>query len=996
MRRTLFILLLGVLPLIAQESASPDSLRSILQNNPGDSIAVEVLLQLSGHYAGSDERSARSYIDSALFLAREADYLHGEVRVFETLASLHKRNDLYDSAVFYYNLCLQLEDQNGNIENQVRLLRDLGIVHYFQGDHLKALDIFRKRLQICEEKDDLSCISSSSNNIAVLLTELGNYEEAIRYNLRSLKIDEETGNQRGVLASHNSLGTVHYYLENYDKSMEHYQKMLDICLALGDQQLNVSYALNNIAGIHYKRKELEKAVEYYERSLEIEKEYGNKVGIAIKYDNLGAVYQDMGDLVRAEDYYVKALALNEETKNFEGVSSNKYKLAELYARENNYPKAITWYLQALPGATESGRLELQKNIQEGLAKTYKAIGNYRMAYESYEAFMQLKDSLLNEESSRQIASLEARYENEKKEREIKLLNQERELNEIRLAEQEAMVQQRSMQRNLLVGGILSVLIVSLLLLRNYQLRLKAREKINQKNKEFEAMRSSFFAGISHEFRTPLTLISAPVNELQQKYGADRDTNWTLQLIKRNANRLLRLINQLLDLSKLEAGKLRLQVSKDDVVHWIRLVAASFESLAVNRDIGFSTQIPEKPFSMFFDREKLEQIVVNLLSNAFKFTPVHGNVALRVIHEGDQLIIEVKNDGDPIPEEERAKIFDRFYQVNDKGRRAEGSGIGLALVKEFCELHHGQVYVTIKGAWTVFMVSLPADDTVYANDDQVELKEKQEENDHQASEEMLPVLPDVPESKSTVLVVEDNADLRSYIEHQLAPEYMILTANDGKAGFDKAIEEIPDLVITDVMMPEMNGIDMLEMLRKDIKTRHIPVVMLTARAEKENRLEGIEKGADHYLSKPFDAEELKVRVKSLLTQRERVRDHFYHEFLTTPKIENITSADDQFLKNAVDILDINLDDSDFMVDRFAHDLGMSRAQLHRKMKAIAGCSTTEFVRNYRLKKAHEYLKGKKGSVSEIAYTVGFNNLSYFTRSFRELFKINPSEVVPDTG
>ncbi|MEO9872360.1 hybrid sensor histidine kinase/response regulator transcription factor [Ekhidna sp.] len=524
------------------------------------------------------------------------------------------------------------------------------------------------------------------------------------------------------------------------------------------------------------------------------------------------------------------------------------------------------------------------------------------------------------------------------------------------------------------------------------LRLEQLER--KKMEEIDHLKSRFFAGISHEFRTPLTLISSPIDQLIRKFKSNHEVRWPLELVKRNADRLLRQINQLLDLSKIEAGKLRLQVSKSDIINWVKITASSFESKAANEDIDFSVSLPEEPIVMFYDKNKVEQVLINLLSNAFKHTNPGGNIRLSVAHSNSNIALEVANDGLEIPKEYQEKIFGRFYQIGQTKRPVEGSGIGLALVKEFIELHHGSVEVRRVDPWTVFALSIPSSDSAYVEDDRVTIEDtevfkaiRQQDEENEPLGKQIEGTEELP----TLLIVEDNLDLRSYMALQLAKEYEVIQAVNGQEGLEVANSQIPDLIITDLMMPEMDGIEMLQKIRIDHKTNHIPIIMLTAKAEKESRLEGLEKGADHYLNKPFDVEELIIRCRSLLHQRRRIREHYHSEFLINPKAEDIPSMNDLFLEQAVDVIESHLSNHEFSVDQFAKELAMSRVQLHRKMKAIIGCSASEFLRHYRLKKAFRLLKKKTGSVSQIAYSVGFNNLSYFTKAFKEVYHKNPSQI-----
>lgn len=526
-------------------------------------------------------------------------------------------------------------------------------------------------------------------------------------------------------------------------------------------------------------------------------------------------------------------------------------------------------------------------------------------------------------------------------------------------------------------------------------RLKSNLKVEQLERmkilELDEMKTRFFTSISHEFRTPLTLITSPLDRLMKRAKEDKETLWLLNVIKNNTARLLRLINQLLDLAKLEAGKLILSVRKDDILGWIKVVIESFHELSRTKQVDFIVDIPSGSFITFYDRERLEQVVLNLLFNAFKFASTYVNFQVEI---GDVNIkIVVINDGATIPAEDQEAIFSRFYQSKSDSM-VEGTGLGLALVKEFTELHHGQVSVTSDSATTTFSISIPTKDDVYQDDQKIDIEKTKvhEAVRQQESEEFILDASNDGKDQDTILVVEDNADLQKYLAFQLGEKYLVKVAGDGKEGLNSALESVPDLIITDLMMPEMDGIELLSRLRKDIATSHIPVIMLTAKTEKEPRLAGLEIGADHYLIKPFDTDELMVRVHSLLIQRSRIRDHHYHEFLLNPKAENIPSMEDEFLKKAIDTLEEELSNHEFSVDQFAKRLAMSRVQLHRKMKAVIGCSVSEFVRNYRLKKAYHYLKSRKGHVSQIAYSVGFNNLSYFTRAFKSVYQINPSDVL----
>jgi len=470
---------------------------------------------------------------------------------------------------------------------------------------------------------------------------------------------------------------------------------------------------------------------------------------------------------------------------------------------------------------------------------------------------------------------------------------------------------------------------------------------------------------------------------------------------------------LLDLSKLESGGMTLQLAEEKIVELIRQYTQSFESLAKRKGVELKFSAEEENISAFVDRDKIEKILNNLLSNALKFTNVGELVEVVVsrssgtttktdsIYSG--LIIRVSDTGIGIPPSRIEKIFDRFYQVDDSQKREhEGTGIGLALTKELVELHGGKISVESKlGKGTAFTVYLPLGksearggslDTGYIVSDDLPIPGSQfpivEEN---YNNDALPSPVSAPQFP-LILIVEDNPDMRAYIRGHLCEYYKIIESEDGQHGFDKAIVIIPDLIISDVMMPKMDGIEFCKKLKSDERTSHIPVILLTARAESQDRIEGLQTSADDYLIKPFDAKELQVRIKNLIDQRIKLRKRFFKEIVLGSQEISIDSPDEQFIKRLFKICQEHLTEADFNVDILGKEAGLSRSQLHRKLKGLTDQSATEFIKTLRLKRAALLITESHENISKIAYEVGFNNLSYFNRSFRELFSQTPSDFL----
>ncbi len=539
-------------------------------------------------------------------------------------------------------------------------------------------------------------------------------------------------------------------------------------------------------------------------------------------------------------------------------------------------------------------------------------------------------------------------------------------------------------------------------------RLKGQAKLEhmelEKAREVDTLKTQFFSNISHEFRTPLTLILGPLERIRTMVSS-REVKEGLDVMHRNGQRLQRLINQLLDLSRLDSGRFELQPSEQELVTFLKGIWAHFEQAGKDRSIGYSMTTDCEHYWTRFDRDKLEKAIFNLLSNAFKFSQEGGTIILDVKTDGDKGVeIRVSDTGRGIPEEQLTHIFDRFYQADATlDRKHEGSGIGLALARQFVELHEGTITVDSKeGQGSTFTIRLPLE----------ELSEAPVEN-----ELLHGMLVDSPTSFSTigskqhnlesltatsddrplVLVIEDNPDMRQYLWNVLKDDYNVLEGVDGLHGRKLAFKEIPDLIVSDIMMPGLDGQELCQQLKQDERTSHIPIILLTARAGEKAKLEGLETGADDYITKPFSPEELKARVKNLIALRQKLREKYSGQFAFDPEEEDLSSVDQAFLRKVVDEVEAHRSDSAFNPDILANAIGLSRSQLHRKLKALIDMPTMDFVKCYRLKYAKRLLEKGAGNVVEVGYQCGFNSPSYFTSSFKKLFGAPPTEFLnPITG
>ncbi len=542
----------------------------------------------------------------------------------------------------------------------------------------------------------------------------------------------------------------------------------------------------------------------------------------------------------------------------------------------------------------------------------------------------------------------------------------------------------------------------------------------EKAEEYNDMKLRFFTNISHEFKTPLTLILGPLSKLVSMDKLDNKIKAQLSLMQSGSKRLLRLISQLMEFRKVETGNLNLRISKNDIIPVLKDIAFSFKSRAIQNKIKYSLKIPVKSAFIWFDRNILETIVYNLLSNAFKFTPENGKIHLSlkfINNKGENIIpnqkderyiqLKVSDTGIGIPKERMDTLFKRFYQIGKSELQKRGTGIGLALCKDLVDLHHGEISVeSEQGTGTDFLVRMPVHESFFNKNEFIEdedtskdiqkipgfIKEEAEviliDEDLSSFEFKAPENPDAP----VILIIEDDIELVKYIGKLLEDKYSILTSYSCENGMEMIVNNEPDLIILDIMMPGMNGLELCQKLKNDIRISHIPVILLTALASVEDQIKGLSTGADAYISKPFHSGHLIVNIEKLIEQRKQLRAHFQREFYIKPDSSELQSMDEKFLNKVINYIKKNLSASDLNVETLSNEVGISATHLYRKIKSLTDLSPNELIRKLRLKKAAELLSAKQGTISEIMYEVGFSNHSYFAKCFHEEFGLSPREFV----
>lgn len=525
----------------------------------------------------------------------------------------------------------------------------------------------------------------------------------------------------------------------------------------------------------------------------------------------------------------------------------------------------------------------------------------------------------------------------------------------------------------------------------------------ERQEELYKMKLDFFTNVSHEIRTPLTLISGPVEELLNSAEKNSNLEHKLKVIKNNSDRLLKLVNELMDFRKAEKGSMKIYCEQQDIVSFCFDIYESFRGFAVEKKIDYKFVLNINTALIYFDKNQMEKVIYNLLSNAFKFTSKNGRITLAVEQkeDSDSIEIKVKDNGIGIPENRKKKIFKNFFQLDDRGSANLGSGIGLALSKSIVELHHGEIKVQTEADAnfnTIFTITLKKGKDHFKKSQIVENAIKIEENTSPISDVKTEVETyeaeylEEPEnsSKKTILVIEDNEEVLSFVYDILYSDYKVLKFTDGIKALEYMEKEIPDLIVSDVMMPEMDGFELCKILKTNLNTNHIPVILLTAKSSTLNRIEGLSTGADAYISKPFSIEELKLTIANLLSAKEIMRQKYREGFSTDAEEENANTPEGLFVKKLTLIIEANIDNTDFDVNDLVREIGMSRTVLYKKVQTLTNQSVAGFIKNMRLKKSASLLMNTSYSVSEVTNMVGFNDRKHFSKEFKRFYNLSPTE------
>lgn len=838
-------------------------------------------------------------------------------------------------------------------------------------------DVWNQLIRICQVEEYKNGAYYCKYNKAKELRYSGDFFESLSLLNEVLAYYKSIDERNMVADIHNSLGIFYKSVGDFDLADSHYKEGLEIRSQLHDT-VQISWFLINLGSLKETEEKYEEALEYYKQAEILLKKYDQK-NLINCYINFGDVYAEIQIPDSARHYLLLAYQLANAGNYVEENFHSSFHLAQFLYTQNKIEEAEQYILEAenLYNHNIIGDFAIEDRILffDLLSNYYASKRNFQTAYNYSKVADQLKlqnkSDLFNTERSRMTYELRVEKERTKRKK-----------------------------RDLAIVIILVVLLTSFMMIILLYRTYKHKQKANRLLTEMDELKTRMFSNISHELRTPLTLIIAPLEQMLSKEAEKKPSRKQIKMMRKNANAILNLVNQILDLSKIDAKSMKLELIEADIVSFIRAHFAAFASLARQKNVSFNTYTPPDKKLRLFDASKLEKIINNLVSNALKFTPENGQVfCFANFPKPDLLELVIQDTGKGIQPDELTRIFDRFHQTDGSNTGSNiGTGIGLSLTKELVELMHGHISVdSIVGEGTKFKVSLPLGKEHLQHDEYTILEQyastkslTSTDDEETASCEDTTDLEN--ENVPEILIVEDHPEISEFIRENLRKCYRVATETNGRSGLETAIQNIPDLIISDVMMPEMNGIEMSKKIKQDQRTSHIPIILLTGKASHKDKMKGLETGVDAFVPKPFNMKELALRVEKIIEQRQKLRERFNQNLKLEPRDIAVTSADEKFLDRIMEIIEQNMSNTEFEVGQLQDELLMSRTQLFRKIKALTNQSPGDFIRTIRLKRAASLLDQKFGNIAQITYEVGFNNPSYFAKCFKELFGMLPSEYL----
>jgi signal transduction histidine kinase/DNA-binding response OmpR family regulator len=937
--------------------ARVDSLLRESARHKPDTTKANILNALSLAYAEIDPGKGLAYATEALGLARQLDWDEGVATAYNSAAYNYLNKSAFDSALAFNLKALQLFEESGNDRQVAITLGSVALAYGAQSDFSTSLEYQFRALKKFEELKDKPMIARTLLRIGGIYSALED-AKATTYDLDALKKYEEIGDKKGIVLCYIDLGT--------------------------------SY---------YRQKEYERALDYFLKALKLKREQGATNYLQLEIGYIGSTYLALGNSPLALAYAFEALRLSEESRDKYGIISATTDVGRAYlslskgeytgtlpdslvgiGKQEFLRRSVLYLDKAVVANSDRIDLLLYYESLKTLSEAYEMLGNHKKALESYRLFSNIKDSVFSEDNKLKVSRLETMREAELKEKQI-------EINKLSKAN-------ANTRAALLLVGIGVLLVATVVMVRaNKKLAAekatsdKLRENLQdtlQKLSVSADMKSKFFANISHELRTPVTILTGMLDLMKQKdeKGVDKDK---LEVALGNSRRLQLMVEEMLDISKLDRPDTTARYQIKDIAQIVKRIAFSLSSYIEQSKIGFSFESAGvEEVLVAIDEEKLEKVITNLIYNAIKFNREGGSIKVLVSLSQDKKSVDivVSDTGLGIDEQDLPHIFDRYYQSGSNSAKAKGMGIGLSLVREFTELLGGNVSVSSTvGVGSSFTLQFPV------------FEGPVKETLADISELAVPTVDLHFSNPYTILLVEDNAEMRFYFKETLAGSITLVEMENGKKALDWLKNNHADLVISDIMMPEMDGREFITIIKKDDKLKKIPIIAISALSGQANQLSLLQLGIDDYIVKPFNPTELRIRVRNLINNLEE-RRIYEHEHQAEPGDipENAIQAA-EFKAKLREYVLARMKKHEVTVYDVAYEFSLGERQLHRLAKSLTGCTPAQLIKEIKLQKAYELAVNREVSkVETLAKEVGFENVSYFARQFAERFGKKPSEFL----
>lgn len=945
---------------------------------------VDSLFKKANDLISSNLDSSYLYFQQTLDLCIDDDH---KLTFYNTFATELFYSGELEMLRSVYGSGLALDFSSKSYPDYVQLLKLRTDYHKVREEYDSALAAADNSFQVASQNQDtLSQVGALVNKGSVFET-IAEYPKALDFYLEALTLAESSKNKRAIATAYISLAVFYSSIENPDLAISYNKKALEIYNEL-NQNIKVVQIYSNLGLALDKKGSYDSARYFLEKGYTIAENIGSEFGKAITELNLGLNSYRIKDYSKSLEQFDRVNIFFSKVNDGYGMCLCNYNYCRIYRALGQKDKAIEYGLTALKIAQEKQLLNEIEGITEQLSGLYEERNDMTNALKYYKMYSVAKDSLVSTDKNQEIGRLESRFDLNKSLYENQLLGKEIDLKS----------QTITTQRTTIIGSIVSVfllLAIAIILRKQLRERKTLMSKIEgqaEKLQELDKAKTTFFANISHDLRSPLTLILGALDKVSERdyQILDTESKELLDVGYKNGKRLLYLADEIMDLTRLEEGKINLELQYVKIVPYLRLLTKMFSSASDIKmiELKFSTEADEETI-LHLDPHQFDKIIYNLLSNAIKFTPDGGSVSVELLTEKENLKIRVLDTGQGIPAKSLAHVFDRYYQsgTNDITSQA-GVGIGLALVKELVELHMGSIQVESSDNGTTFTITIPYKesnwvsqaiiqerslDVVTRNSLWMDLQEEKEK--HQVSS-----LTNLDENASTILIVEDHKELRSYLKSILSTDYRVYLASNGTVALDILQSEKIDLIITDLMMPYMDGFELIEQLKKDKELRKIPVLVVSARTDKSEKLDLIAKGAVDVISKPFDKEELYVRIKSTLA-----RDWDSHKKLSTLYGETAEEFEKNIMARLERLIIKRVDDPHLSVLDLADEMAASERKVYRMIKKISGLTPYELIKEVRWQFLDNHLNNNNvRTATEAAQLIGMSNPSFFSEQYAKRF------------